>query len=459
MKKLWGSRFKEPLADDAKYFSYSLHVDKELLAAEIEVSQVHAAMLARVKLISSAEGKKLVAGLRAVLKDLENANFAALANNYEDVHALVQDKLEKKIGAVAKKIHTGRSRNDLVSTSTRVYLRGRIEEVVEAITGFQQCLVDLAEKYGHVAIPAYTHLQRAQPVLFAHHLLAYVCMLERDIGRLTDAVYRLNECPLGAGAVSGSALPLDRKFVAERLGFFQPSANSMDAVSDRDYIAETLSALALLFVHLSRFSEDVIFWNSSECGFVELPDAYATGSSLMPHKKNPDMAELTRGRSGAVIGSLVAVLTMLKGLPLSYNRDMQEDKQAVFESLNLSLMTLPVLGNMISGIRVREAVCMLAVSDSLLYTTDLVDYLILKGISFRDAHEMVGKMVRYATGKEKMLKSLSLAEFKRFSTKIDKEIHHIFSPEKSLARKKTVGSTNPTRVSSELRKWRKKLDR
>lgn len=457
MKKLWGSRFKEALAADAKDFSFSLAVDYQLLPYEIEVSTAHARMLAKARLIKKAEAAKITRGLQAVYRELQGMRLSVFAEEYEDVHALIEDRLAKKIGDTAKKLHTGRSRNDLVATSTRLYVLDYVWAIMLAIRDTQKALVNLGLKYQEIVIPGYTHLQRAQPVLLAHHLLAYVEMLERDSSRFDDAARRMNISPLGSGALAGSTLPLDRNYTAKLLGFSQPSANSLDAVSDRDFAIEVLSASALLMTHLSRLSEDLILWNSSEFGFMTLPDSYSTGSSLMPHKKNPDMAELTRGRAGAAIGALVSVLVMMKGLPLSYNRDMQEDKKSLFEGLDLALSSLGVLANMTAKLRFNAARCAAAVADPLLYATDLVDYLILKKMPFRTAHETVGKMVAQAAAESRALNSFSEAELKKFSSLFAKDVYEVFKPEKSLGRKKTLGSTQPAMVKAALKKWGSRL--
>ncbi len=456
MKKLWGGRFKEELAQDAKDYSFSLCVDKELLSYDIRVSQAHAAMLGRCGLISKKESQRLIQGLESVGRSFKDADFEKLASEYEDIHTLIQSALEKKIGTTAKKLHTGRSRNDLVVTSVKLYLREKLDLLRERANELQQALVFAGEKFQSVAIPGYTHLQRAQTVLLAHHLLAYVEMLERDKTRFAETLLRMDECPLGAAALAGSSLPLDRHFVAKLLGFKKVTGNSMDSVSDRDFILEALSHIAILFVHLSRLSEDFILWNSSEFGFVSLPDSYATGSSLMPHKKNPDVLELTRGRAGVAIGNLVSLLVTMKGLPLAYNRDMQEDKRMLFESVRQALDALTVLANLLKKIEVNENRCFEATSDSLLYATDLLDYLILKGIFFEDAHVIVGKMVQHSLSIERPLKELSFSELKQFSPVIEKDIYQVFNARKSLEKKQTVGSTCPDFVAAQLKKWRAK---
>lgn len=456
MRKLWGGRFKGELAQDAREYSFSLAIDKELLAAEIKVSKAHATMLGKCGLLTKKESARLASGLDAVYRQLEKADFKRLVSHYEDIHTLIQVTLEKKIGATAKKLHTGRSRNDLVATSVKIYLREKLDWIREKLNGLQETLVYLAEKFQGIAIPGYTHLQRAQTVLLAHHLLAYVEMLERDKSRFEDAILRMDECPLGSAALAGSSLPLDRPYVAKLLGFKKVSENSMDAVSDRDFIMETLADIAILFVHLSRLSEDLILWNSTEFGFVNFPDSYATGSSLMPHKKNPDILELTRGRAGSAIGNLVTLLVAMKGLPLAYNRDMQEDKKVLFESVGQSLKALGVLSNLVQKIEVDENRCFEATADSLLYATDLLDYLILKGLPFQDAHTIVGKMVQHSLSIERPLKELSFSELKQFSTVIEKDIYQVFNASKSLQRKQTLGSTHPDSVAKQLKKWRAK---
>lgn len=454
MKKLWGGRFKEELAEDAREYSFSLSVDKELLPYDIRVSSVHAEMLARCGLISRTEGSKIVRGLQAVAKELARADMEKLASDYEDIHTLIQVMLEKKVGAVAKKLHTARSRNDLVVTSVKLYVRERLDGVRERISDLQEALVAAGEKYHGVAIPGYTHLQRAQAVLLAHHLLAYVEMLDRDGRRLDQTVQNLEECPLGSAALAGTSLPIDRAWVAKHLGFRRVSENSIDAVSDRDFILASLSDLAILFIHLSRLSEDLIVWNSSEFGFVSFPDRYATGSSLMPHKKNPDLLELTRGRAGKVIGNLVSLLVTMKGLPLAYNRDLQEDKKVLFESVGLAEKALGVLANMVRLMEVDEDRCFEATRDSLLYATDLLDYLILKGIPFADAHAVVGRMVQHSLAIDRPLNELSFSELKQFSPVIQKDIYRVFNAEKSLLAKQSQGSTHPSMVAKQLKKWK-----
>lgn len=457
MKKLWGARFKKELNDLAKSFSYSLRVDHALLSAEIKASMAHAAMLGKVGLISPAESKQLIRGLWQVLASLKREPLERYAHEVEDIHTLIQSTLEKKIGSVARKLHTARSRNDLVATSAKIYVKEKIPALIEKINQFQEALTGLAEKNQTVLIPAYTHLQRAQIVSVAHHLLAYVEMLARDQERLRDLGQHLNTCPLGSGAVAGSGFDLDRKYVAQLLGFQKASRNSMDAVSDRDFVVETLSVLAILMMHLSRLAEDLILWNSSEFGFITLADEYATGSSLMPHKKNPDMLELTRGKAASVFGGLVSVLAMMKGLPLAYNRDMQEDKKPLFEAIAVAEGSLSVLSGFVETLRVNRDACARAINDSFLYATDLLEYLVRRKVAFRDAHDIVGKLVQYALESNLNLSGMALEIYQKFSPKFKKDVFELFHPNVSVTSKRTLGSTNPKLVKAEVERWKKEL--
>ncbi len=461
MKKLWGGRFNKELDSTVKCFSYSLWVDGELLPAEIRVNQAHAKMLARVGLITQAEGRRLVTALGQIGKKFSakdpHQNLWTSYKGVEDVHTLVQQELEKKVGPLAKKIHTGRSRNDLVVTSTLVYLRDKLPLLNQKIERVQKTLVGFAEKAGLQVIPGLTHLKRAQPVLAAHHVLAYVGMLDRDRARLEDALGRMNVLPLGAGALAGSGLPIDPKFVARELGFSAVTQNSMDAVSDRDFVVETLSVLAILWMHLSRLAEDFVLWSSEAFGFISLDDSVATGSSLMPQKKNPDVFELIRGRAGVIYGNLLTVLTVLKGLPLSYNRDLQEDKPALFNSLHKTALALETLSITIARTEWRRGVENWSSEEDFIYATDLLEYLVEKGTAFREAHETVGRLVRHADDQSRMLRDLSLNEFQRFSSQFKDDVYEILDPKTSVRRKVTPGSTNPREVKKCLQSWKKKF--
>ncbi len=456
-KQMWGGRFKKEMHPALKCFSYSLETDKELFDAEIRVNAAYAKMLARVGLITTAESKAILRGLKSVTNALKGHDLAAYADRYEDVHTLIQMELEKKAGAVAKKIHTGRSRNDLVITSTRIYLREKIAEIWVGIKKLQRALVNTAEKAEGLLIPGMTHLRKAQPVLLAHHLLAYVEMLEEDNARLADSMKRVNILPLGAAALAGSALPIDQKFLAKELGFSGIAPNSMAAVSDRGSLAEFLSVLSILWAHLSRLSEDFILWNSEAFGFVELDDAFATGSSLMPQKKNPDVFELVRGRAGVIFGYLQAILTVQKGLPLSYNRDLQEDKPGVFDAVKKTATALELLALAVGSARWHKKALLRSLDDDSLFATDILEYLVRKKVPFTEAHELVGRTVRHAIESEKRLRQWSVQDWQKFSPKFGADIHDLFDAKESVRGKKTLGSTHPARVKQAITTWKKNL--
>ncbi len=454
---LWGGRFKENLDPGAKAFSYSLRVDSELFDADIRVSTAYAAMLTKCGLLSKKEGEQIVHGLQAVQTDYASKNFEHAASRYEDVHTLIQTELENKIGPLAKKLHMGRSRNDLIATSTRVYTKERVAQIIDTIQSFQKALLAVAEKNAKILFPGYTHLQRAQVVSFAHHLLAYVEMLERDRERFEDAQDRMDELVLGSAALAGTSIPIDREFLQKVLKFQRVSRNSMDSVSDRDFILETLAASAILFTHLSRFAEDLILWATSEFGFVTLADSFSTGSSLMPHKKNPDMLELIRGKTGGVYGNLVSVLVTMKGLPLTYNRDMQEDKKPLFEALRESVRSLNILSAVVSSMKVNEKAMGEAIKDDRLYATDLAEYLVLKGVAFKDAHKAVGGLILLSEKKKKSLSALTLENFKTANAKFGPDVKSVFSASRSVSSKKSAGSTSSESVKEQISFWRKKL--
>ena len=454
---MWGGRFKKDMHPALKCFSYSLETDKELFDAEIRVNEAYAKMLARVGLITTAESRAILRGLRSVARSLKGHDLAAYADRYEDVHTLIQMELEKKAGAVAKKIHTGRSRNDLVITSTRIYLREKIAVIWYEVKSLQRALVGAAEKAESLLIPGMTHLRKAQPVLLAHHLLAYVEMLEEDNARLADSMKRINILPLGAAALAGSALPLYQKFLAKELGFSGIAKNSMAAVSDRGSLAEFLSVLSILWAHLSRLSEDFILWNSEAFGYVELDDAFATGSSLMPQKKNPDVFELVRGRAGVIFGYLQAILTVQKGLPLSYNRDLQEDKPGVFDAVKKTATALELLSLAVGSASWHKKALLRSLDDDSLFATDILEYLVRKKVPFSEAHELVGRTVRHAIESEKRLREWSVQEWQKFSPEFGADIHDLFDAKESVKGKKTIGSTHPARVKQQLQEWKRTL--
>jgi len=456
-KKLWGGRFKKEMHPALKCFSYSLVTDKELFDAELRVNKAWAKMLAKTAIITGAESKAILKGLAAIEQKFGGKDLMAFACRYEDIHTLIQAELEKKAGAVAKKLHTGRSRNDLVITSTRIYLREKVAEVWLRIKRLQKALVAAAEKVEGLIIPGMTHLRKAQPVLLAHHLLAYVEMFDEDNARLADSMKRINILPLGAAALAGSALPLDQKFLAKELGFSGIAKNSMAAVSDRGSLTEILSALSILWVHLSRLSEDFILWNSETFGYVELDDAFATGSSLMPQKKNPDVFELVRGRAGVIFGHLQALLTVQKGLPLSYNRDLQEDKPGVFDSLGKTTVALELVALAVGSASWNKKALSKSLDDDSLFATDILEYLVRKKVPFSEAHSLVGQTVRQAIESEKRLREWSVKEWQKFSPKFGADIHDLFDAKESVKGKKTIGSTHPAQVRQAIAAWKKAL--
>ena len=457
MKKLWGGRFQKEADELLKEFSYSFMVDSELLEAELCVNRAYARMLAKIKLITGRERDALLRGLDKIEKAWKPSEACRHAKTMEDVHTFIQQELERIAGPVGKKIHTARSRNDLVVTSTLIYLRGKLAGLEEKIRDVQRALAGCADRAHEAVIPGYTHLRKAQPVLLAHHLLAYVEMLDEDAARLKDAGGRMNSLPLGSGSIAGSALPVDRAFLAKELGFQKVSANSMASVSDRAFAAETLAALAILWMHLSRLAEDFILWNSEAFRFVELDDAFATGSSLMPQKKNPDVFELIRGRSGVIFGHLMAILTVQKGLPMAYNRDLQEDKPGLFDALHKTRAALGVLSGALETCAFNQASMAQAVDEDGLYATDILEYLVRKGMPFSEAHETVGQVVRFAASENRPMKDLTLEEWREFSKKFDGDMTAFFDSQRSVGAKKTAGSTRPAFVKRELARWRKKL--
>lgn len=469
MKNLWGGRFKKSMHPMLQCFSYSLHIDGELLASELEVDHAWVKMLGRIGILKRAEVSRMIRGLRAVERELNvGAGYPRPKlggetpplhhdKKYEDIHTLIQATLEKKIGPLANKIHTGRSRNDLVVTSTRVWVKNKLAVLDSRIRKAQQALVKVAEKAGDAVIAGLTHLKKAQPVLMAHHLLAYVEMLEEDRERLVDCFKRVDVLPLGSAALAGSSLPLDRKFLARELGFSKIASNSMAATSDRAFLAELLAGLSILWMHLSRLSEDFILWNSEALGYIELDDAFATGSSLMPQKKNPDVFELIRGRSATVFGQLQALLCLQKGLPLAYNRDLQDDKPPVFEAVKKTVGALELMALTVESLSFNFDAMEASVQDDHLYATDLLEYLVRKKIPFSQAHEIMGNAVRYAQDAQKPLREMTMGEWKKISPKFDETLYDLFDPKTSVAAKKTLGSTQPGMVRREIERWKRVL--
>jgi argininosuccinate lyase len=457
-------RFSAGPAAEVAAFSESISFDWRLWAQDIRGSIAHATMLRKIGVLTVAELKAIRAGLEEIGREIAAGKFQWKLE-LEDVHMNIEAELTKRVPAGAK-LHTGRSRNDQVAVDVRLWLRDEIEALDGELHGLQGALVDLGARHADVIIPGYTHLQRAQPVYFAHHCLAYVEMLARDIERLEDCWSRVNVCPLGSGAIAGSTLPLDREFVAELLEFNDPrtgrprvTQNSMDGVSDRDFMVEFAAAAALLAVHLSRLSEDLILWVSSEFGFIKIADAYTTGSSLLPQKKNPDVAELTRGKTGRVVGNLMSLLTLLKGLPMTYNRDLQEDKERLFDTADTVRGCVRLMTGMLANTLVNAAACARAAADPLLLATDLADYLVQKGMPFREAHHVVGSVVGLAEMTGKALNELSLEDLRGISDRFGPEVTEIFDLRKAMARRQLSGAPGTKELKRQLARWQKSLGR
>ena len=456
MKKLWGGRFKQSTDALMETFSASISFDKRLYDCDIEGSIAHCKMLARCKIITTVESKKIIKGLQRILRECDEGRFE-FSESLEDIHMNIENRLSEIVGPVAGKLHTARSRNDQVCLDIRLYLRKEIDDIVSELDRLSKVLVDIAKKNIDLCIPGYTHLQRAQPVLLSHHLLAYVEMMLRDKERFLDAYKRINVMPLGSAALAGTNFPIDRKITAKLLGFPEISHNSIDAVADRDFVAEFCSASALTMMHLSRFCEEVVIWNTSEFGFLELSDAFTTGSSIMPQKKNPDAAELIRGKSGRVFGNLVSLLTMMKGMPLAYNKDMQEDKEPLFDTSETVKACLRIFTDMIKTAMFLPIPQKELEASGFLTATDLADYLVLKGVPFREAHEITGKTVAYCLENKKTLADLSLAELCKISKRIDKEVFNHIAIKNSMDRKNIYGGTAKKQVRAQILRLTKKL--
>ena len=450
---MWKGRFQQETAPAVQRFTESVSFDWRLYKFDIQGSIAHAAALQRAGLLTPEEHQQIESGLRAIEREIDEGKFL-FRPELEDVHMNIESALTTRIGPAGAKLHTARSRNDQVALDLRLYLRHEAGEIRRLIVGFQRALVDSAGKYRSTVIPGYTHLQRAQPVLVAHHFLAYVEMVQRDAERFADAANRINRLPLGSGAIAGSTIALDREYVAKLLGFPEVTRNSMDAVSDRDFVAEMLFALALTGVHLSRLSEDLILFASSEFKLIRVSDAYSTGSSLMPQKKNPDVCELTRGKTGRLLGNLVSLLTTLKGLPMTYNRDMQEDKEAVFDSIDQVKMALEVYTGMIPEIEVDAARARAAAEDPALLATDLADYLVLQGLPFRQAHEVIGKLVAYTLEQQRTLRELTIDEFRKFSDRFGPDTFEVLDLDRAISRRTTIGAPSLENVAAELERWK-----
>ncbi|HEY8117959.1 MAG TPA: argininosuccinate lyase [Methylophilaceae bacterium] len=455
--KTWSGRFNEPVAELVKRYTASVSFDQRLAEFDIQGSLAHARMLGAQGIISMADVKVIEAGLDEILQEIRAGKFEWLLD-LEDVHLNIEKRLTDKIGDAGKRLHTGRSRNDQVATDVRLWLRATSDDVIAAIRKLQLSIVDLAEQHAETAMPGFTHLQVAQPVTFGHHLLAYFEMLQRDAERFADARKRINRLPLGAAALAGTSYPINREMVARELGFDSVCENSLDAVSDRDFAIEFTAAAALVMTHLSRFSEELILWSSPRFGFIDIADRFCTGSSIMPQKKNPDVPELVRGKTGRVNGHLVALLTLMKGQPLAYNKDNQEDKEPLFDTADTILVTLEIYADMLRGIKVDKDAMHAAATEGFATATDLADYLVKKGTPFRDAHEVVALAVRHAVAKGCDLADLSLSELQQFSKQIREDVYAVLTLEGSLASRNHRGGTAPDQVKLAIGRARQLLE-
>ena len=454
MKKPWSGRFRGKTAKTVESFTESISFDYRLWQYDIYGSIAHAGMLAKQGIISREDSEKIIRGLEEIAKELALGKFI-FREDSEDIHMNIEAALITKIGDAGRKLHTARSRNDQVALDLRLYLRAEVNEILSLLNSFQKTLIQSAENHIDTLMPGYTHMQRAQPVLLSHHLLAYVEMLLRDSDRFRDSLKRINLLPLGACALAGTTFPIDRAYVAKLLEFDGIAQNSIDAVSDRDFAVEFLSNSSILIMHLSRLAEELILWSTEEFQFIELPDAFTTGSSIMPQKKNPDVAELIRGKSGRVFGNLFSLLTIMKGLPLSYNRDLQEDKMPVFDTVDTIKACLVVLHEMFPGIAFHTERMRETAGDAYSTATDIAEYLVKKGVPFRKAHEITGRIVLYSLKGKKRLEDLTLKEFNTFSPVISEDIYSYINPEESVRNKKSQGGTSLHEVKKQIRRLKK----
>ncbi len=452
--KSWSGRFSEPVAELVKKYTASVSFDKRLAEVDIQGSLAHAKMLNAQGIISSADIRAIEKGLKEILAEINADKFEWLLD-LEDVHLNIEKRLTDKIGDAGKRLHTGRSRNDQVATDVRLWLRGVSDEVLLGITKLQTSILDLAEQHFDTIMPGFTHLQVAQPVTLGHHLMAYYEMLKRDAERFADARKRINRLPLGAAALAGTSYPINREMVAKTLGFDAVCENSLDAVSDRDFAIEFTAAASVLMMHLSRFSEELILWMSPRFAFIDIADRFTTGSSIMPQKKNPDVPELVRGKTGRVYGNLTALLTLMKGQPLAYNKDNQEDKEPLFDTADTLLVTLAIYADMLRGITVNIENMRKAALEGFATATDLADYLVKKGLPFRDAHEVVALAVKFAAKKGCDLADLSLIDLQKFSKLIAQDVYQVLTLEGSVASRNHVGGTAPAQVKKSIQRARK----
>ena len=442
MAQLWGGRFTKETDKQVYDFNASVLFDKRLYRQDIRGSKAHVKMLAKQGILTAEEEKKITEGLDGILKDVESGALE-ITDKYEDIHSFVEANLIDRIGDTGKKLHTGRSRNDQVALDMKLYIRDEIKELDERAYELLKVINAVMEANLHTYMPGFTHMQKAQPVTLAHHFGAYFEMFKRDRSRLSDIYKRMNTCPLGSGALAGTTYPLDRDYTAELMEFAAPTLNSMDSVSDRDYLIELLSALSTIMMHLSRFCEEIIIWNSDEYKFIELDDSYSTGSSIMPQKKNPDIAELVRGKTGRVYGALMSMLTLMKGIPLAYNKDMQEDKEMTFDAIDTVKACLTLFTGMIATAKFNDDRMEQSSKHGFTNATDLADYLVMKGIPFRDAHGISGRLVLYCIDKKCALDDLGTDEFRKFSDVIDEDIYEAINMKTCVEKRNTIGAPGP----------------
>jgi argininosuccinate lyase len=454
-KKPWGGRFEQPTDKLVEEFTESISFDRRLYRQDIEGSIAHCRVLAKAGIISPEEEGRIIEGLNSILADIEKGKFK-FPPELEDIHMAVEQELTRRIGKAGERLHSGRSRNDQVALDLRLWLRNEAGEVIGLIGVLKEALLAAAEKEMGTVMPGYTHMQKAQPVLLSHYLLAFREMLDRDEARFRDCLKRINVMPLGSAALAGTGLPLDRKIAARLLSFPAITANSMDAVSDRDFAAEFIFASSLLMMHMSRLCEDLIIWSTGEFRYVEIADSFTTGSSIMPQKKNPDVAELIRGKTGRVYGNLVSLLTVLKGLPMTYNRDLQEDKEPLFDTVDTVKACLAVLARMLGNIKFAGERMLEEASSGFTTATDLAEYLVKKGVPFRQSHEIIGRLVGFCIAEKKELQSLSLEELKKFNPAFEKDAMSVIDPVKSVDSRNVIGGTSRKQVSGAIRKIREK---
>lgn len=458
MAQLWGGRFTKNTDELVYNFNASITFDQTFFKEDIEGSIAHVTMLAKQKIITDEEKEELVTGLRGIESDVKSGSLE-ISTSYEDIHSFVEATLIDRIGDVGKKMHTGRSRNDQVALDMRLYTRKELKELDALVKDLELVILNIIEDNIDTYMPGFTHLQKAQPITVAHHFAAYFEMFKRDRLRLDDIYERMNYCPLGAGALAGTTYPLDRDYTAELLGFYGPTENSMDSVSDRDYVLEFLSAMSIMMMHLSRFSEEIIIWNSNEYGFIEIDDTYATGSSIMPQKKNPDIAELVRGKTGRVYAALLSLLTTMKGIPLAYNKDMQEDKELTFDAIDTAKGCVKLFTGMLVGIKFNKITMETSAMNGFTNATDVADYLVKKGVPFRDAHGIVGKLVLDCIAEGITLETLPLQSYKQISNVFDEDIYEAISLDTCVQKRLTKGSPSRECMLDSIKVYKEYLNK